>query len=275
VTRLAPEIAAWLASHGVTRPSHVRTMESATLATMLVVDDRVLRWYGDSRFLEEEPDAVVREAAALTALAGTEVPAPRLVAWSQDPPAILSTFVPGEPRTDLPDPEAIRDVLELIHAVDPGPVTAWTYRGYHEGVDLVRPIWWKDAATWERAVVQTGTARPTAALVFIHRDFHPGNILWADGRIRGVVDWVNACLGPAAFDLAHMRVNLAVLRGVDGADVVGDGDPAWDIEAAFGFLDWSSPAALEAWPGPWPHLAAAVARNRLEAFVGRSLARLG
>jgi aminoglycoside phosphotransferase (APT) family kinase protein len=275
VIRLAPEIAAWLASNGVTHPTHVRTIRSATAPTMLVVDDRVLRWYGDGRFLEEEPEPVVREAAALTALAGTEVPAPRLVAWSDDPPAILSTFVPGEPQTDLPDPVAIREVLELIHAVDPGPLGAWTYRGYHEGVDLVRPIWWQDATIWKRAVVQTETARPAAAPVFIHRDFHPGNILWVDGRLSGVVDWVNACLGPAAFDLAHMRVNLAVLHGVDGADLVGDGDPAWDIEAAFGFLDWSSAAALEAWPGPWPHLAAAVARDRLEAFVGRSLARLG
>lgn len=93
--------------------------------------------------------------------------------------------------------------------------------------------------------------------------------------MSGVIDWGNACIGSAAVDLAHLRVNLAVLHRVDVADRVGEGDLAWDIEAALSFLDWSSPAALHAWTGPWPHIVPALARDCLEAFVGRSLARLG
>ena len=128
---------------------------------------------------------------------------------------------------------------------------------------------------WERAVRQTEADRPSADPVVIHRDFHPGNILWVDHRLSAVVDWVDACLGPAAFDLAHLRVNLAVLQGIGAEDVVGDGDSAWDIEAAFGFLDWASEAAVDAWPGPWPRVAATDARRRLEAFIARALANLG
>ena len=178
------------------------------------------------------------------------------------------TRLAGSPDLDIPDPAAIVDLLDAIHAVPPGPLARWSYRGYHEGRDLARPGWWRDAALWERAVRQTTTARPRGPDVFIHRDFHPGNLLWSGRALTGIVDWVNACVGPAEVDVAHLRVNLAVLEDVADADRVVAGDPAWDIEAAFGFLDWGSRDAVEAWPGPWPELDAATARSRLEAFVG-------
>ena len=66
----------------------------------------------------------------------------------------------------------------------------------------------------------------------------------------GVVDWANACLGPAAVDVAHFRVNLAVLHGPATADAVLPGDPAWDLELAMGFLEWGPGA--DAWPAPGP-----------------------
>ncbi len=185
------------------------------------------------------------------------------------------TRLAGSPDLDIPDPAAIIDLLEAIHAVPPGPLTRWSYHGYHEGRDLARPGWWRDAGLWDRAVRQTTTARPGGPAVFIHRDFHPGNLLWRGRALTGIVDWVNACVGPAEVDTAHLRVNLAVLDDVANADRVVAGDPAWDIEAAFDFLDWGSRDAVEAWPGPWPELDAATARIRLEAFVARALARLG
>ena len=88
--------------------------------------------------------------------------------------------------------------------------------------------------------------------------------------LTGIVDWVNACVGPAEVDTAHLRVNLAVLGDVANAERVVAGHPAWDIEAAFDFLDWGSRDAVETWPGPWPELDAATARIRLEAFVAQA-----
>ncbi|WP_081412680.1 phosphotransferase [Fictibacillus gelatini] len=35
---------------------------------------------------------------------------------------------------------------------------------------------------------------PDARNGFIHRDYHPCNVLWEDGRLTGVVDWVNDAL---------------------------------------------------------------------------------
>ena len=274
--RLRPEAQAWLTSVGVPEPRWIRQFGSARTADLIAIDDLVLRWYGGGTFLEVEPDAIAREVATLTSLATTSVPAPRLVAWSEDPPVVLTTLVPGETRTDLPDPGALRAVLDAIHALEPGPLSAWTYRGYHEDTDLRRPAWWRDAELWDRLVRRTKDSRPTAPAVVIHRDFHPDNVLWTGSAITGVVDWGNACLGPAAFDVAHYRVNLAQLHGPEATDALLPGDPAWDIEAALGYLDWwDGPAGIDAWVGYWPHLSAETARSNLERFAARAMAALG
>ncbi|BCP04912.1 hypothetical protein MINTM019_23680 [Mycobacterium paraintracellulare] len=54
--------------------------------------------------------------------------------------------------------------------------------------------------------------------MFLHRDFHPGNILWQQGKISGLVDWVSSCAGPVQEDIAHFRVNLAMHHGQAVAD---------------------------------------------------------
>lgn len=270
-----PAIRHWLEAQGVAVPSQVQPLATATTADLFAIGDLVLRWYGTGSFLDVEPDAVAREVAALTAVGGTPVPAPRLVAWSDDPPAVLMTLVPGRHARNARDPGAVRLVLDAIHATDPGPLGRWSYRGYHEGRDLARPRWWLDAEVWDRASGRTAIGPPDFDPVVIHRDFHPGNVLWANGAISGVVDWGNACLGPAAFDVAHYRVNLATLVGPELTDRRFPGDAAWDIEAALGYIDPWDPVAREAWAGPWPHVPAATARTRLEAFVGRAVARLG
>jgi aminoglycoside phosphotransferase (APT) family kinase protein len=115
---------------------------------------------------------------------------------------------------------------------------------------------------------------PAYEPVTIHRDFHPGNVLWTGADISGIVDWGNACVGPAAFDLAHLRVNLASLAGQAATDATFPGDPSWDIEAALGFIDPWSPEARDEWIGPWPAVPPALARQRVETFVATALAAL-
>ena len=78
---------------------------------------------------------------------------------------------------------------------------------------------------------------PASASQPIHRDLHPANILFRRGRPAAVVDWVNACIGPFASELARGRANLAVLAGLDAADAFlaatgalgRDYDPWWDL----------------------------------------------
>ena len=40
----------------------------------------------------------------------------------------------------------------------------------------------------------------------LHGDFHPGNVLVANGSVAGVIDWPNAGLGEPAADVATTRV---------------------------------------------------------------------
>jgi len=81
--------------------------------------------------------------------------------------------------------------------------------------------------------------------VLLHRDFHPGNVLWRRGTVSGMVDWQGACTGPAAADVAHCRVNLLTF-GIDAAEhftalwqqASGTACHPWaDVVTIIGFLD--------------------------------------
>ena len=197
--------------------------------------DLVLRSYGDPFLVEHAEDCLNREAGALTLLTGTGVPAPGLVAV--DPtaahceyPSLLMTHVAG--RTVLCD-EGLETRVPLlarqlvaIHALRPAErprkyVTLTT-------ADTVVTPKGADAAAWAAAIdVIRGPAPPHQGR-FLHRDFHPGNVLFdvpparpADARITGVVDWAATSWGPADLDVAHCSTNLALLHG-----------PAWGLRFA-------------------------------------------
>ena len=79
----------------------------------------------------------------------------------------------------------------------------------------------------------------------MHRDFHPGNVLWRRGTVTGVVDWPGACTGPAVADVAHCRVNLLTF-GTGAAQrftvfwqqAAGAAHHPWaDVVTITGFLD--------------------------------------
>ena len=71
-----------------------------------------------------------------------------------------------------------------------------------------------------RAVDVIRREPPARQGCFLHRDFHPGDVLFTgtdDGRLRisGVVDWVETSWGPADLDVAHRSTARALLHGVD------------------------------------------------------------
>jgi aminoglycoside phosphotransferase (APT) family kinase protein len=267
------------------------TTEQSVITTADGVE-LVLRRYSVARVLADDPAMPEREVAALGVLATSAVPAPRLVEVHLDhlPPSLLMTLLPGRVELDLPSPPGLRRVLDAIHAVDAAPIAAWRYRPYLADAVLERPVWWPDDGTFRRAASVATSVDPGGTDVFLHRDFHPGNVLWLDGEVSGVVDWSSACVGPAAVDVAHCRVNLALQRGSAAAEAFDSGDPAWDVRAALDFLPWApglaspSPDVVDAWPES-PLIPAWIARGgteppapfireRLIAFVYRALARL-
>ncbi|WP_233580415.1 phosphotransferase family protein [Streptomyces triticirhizae] len=172
-----------------------------------------------------------READALALLAGTDVPAPALVAV--DPtaahcefPSLLMTRLPG--RTVLDDAGVAARVpllarqLVAIHAVRPAERPR-EYEALTTADTVVVPPG-GDAAAWAAAIDLIREPAPAYEGRFLHRDFQPGNVLFdvppgappgapSAARITGVVDWATPSWGPADFDMAHCATNLAVLHG--------------------------------------------------------------
>ncbi|MFI0976154.1 phosphotransferase family protein [Streptomyces sp. NPDC021093] len=206
---------------------------------LLTIDGRdggtrglVLRTFVDVEHAEE---GLNREAGALTQLTGTGVAAPGLVAV--DPtaarceyPSLLMTHLAG--RTALED-EGLETRVPLlarqlvaIHALRPAErpreYVAWTT------ADTVVTPKGADAVAWAAAIDVIRRPAPPYEGRFLHRDFHPGNVLFdvrppgpAGPRITGVVDWAMTSWGPADLDVAHCSANLALLHG-----------PAWGLRFA-------------------------------------------
>ncbi|MEU1596461.1 aminoglycoside phosphotransferase family protein [Streptomyces sp. NPDC005708] len=194
--------------------------------------DLVLRTFVN---VEHAEDWLNRECRALTLLTGTGVPAPGLVAV--DPtaahceyPSLLMTHLAG--RTVLDD-EGLETRVPLlarqlvaIHALRPAErppeYVAWTT------ADTVVTPEGADAAAWAAAIDVIRKPAPPYQGRFLHRDFHPGNVLFdvtppspAGPWITGVVDWAATSWGPADLDVAHCSTNLALLHG-----------PAWGLRFA-------------------------------------------
>ncbi|MEV7001146.1 alpha/beta fold hydrolase [Streptomyces sp. NPDC093982] len=191
----------------------------------LTLDDGselALRTFVKPFFRRHAPGLLTREASVLTLLAAQEgVPAPGLIAVDAtaehcDHPSLLMSLLPGRVRVDDEDLDRRLDLLAAqlaaIHRVVPDerprPYQAWT------SAELVRT---PSGGLWERAVEVIRQEPPAYEGCFLHRDFHPGNVLFGgtgeDCRISGVVDWVETSWGPADLDVAHCSTALALLHG--------------------------------------------------------------
>jgi aminoglycoside phosphotransferase (APT) family kinase protein len=226
---------------------------SSAVHAVDLVDGRalVLRRFVRVEWLEQEPDVPAREAAALVALRACALPTPGLVGADPDglafgDPAILMTRLPGaiewRPRELDGFLRRLAALLPAIHATPVpgsglGPYRLWLPEASSP------PAWSARPAMWERAFATFSEPPPSGPSVFLHRDFHPGNVLWDGGEVSGVVDWPNACVGVPESDIGYCRNNLARALGLEAADRflalcgVEDYDPYWDIVAAVGGFD--------------------------------------
>ncbi len=97
------------------------------------------------------------------------------------------------------------------------------------------------AAARERVLAWGGWGDERIAV--LHGDFWPGNLLWRDGRLVGIIDWEDACLGDPLADVAISRLDLLWLFGEEAAQCFTEAygsrcviDPErlalWDLRAA-------------------------------------------
>jgi aminoglycoside phosphotransferase (APT) family kinase protein len=97
-------------------------------------------------------------------------------------------------------------------------VTIRPYRPYELGRDLGPPPWTRHPKAWAKAIELYEGPPPLVEQRLIHRDYHPGNVLWRRGRVSGIVDWQSASVGSPEADVAHCRSNLVDHFSIAAAD---------------------------------------------------------
>jgi len=112
------------------------------------------------------------------------------------------------------------DAQIRLHALDPGPLLAAvsaggrdpatiTFEGQLAGI--IATVEQFSLAGLKPAVDWLNTRRPSAELprTICHGDFHPLNILAQNGKVTGVIDWVNVVVAPAEMDVGSAIANIA------------------------------------------------------------------
>ncbi|MFB7496535.1 phosphotransferase family protein [Streptomyces sp. NPDC056161] len=255
----------------------------------------VLRSFVEPFFVRHAEGLLTREATVLRLLGETDVPAatPAAVdATAQycDHPSLLMSLLPGTVR--LGDQgaddraELLARQLVRIHRL---PVTVQqrprTYQAWASPERVTPPAATERPELWRLAVDVIRREPPAYQGCFLHRDFHPGNVLFTgtddDPQISGVVDWVEASWGPADLDVAHCSTALALLHGIPtgmrfadryvaaGGTLAEDGTAHlyWRLLDALGFAPDAEKVAV-----PWRELGrvdltAGVLTHRLEGYI--------
>jgi Ser/Thr protein kinase RdoA (MazF antagonist) len=141
--------------------------------------------------------------------------------------------------------DELAGMLARIHAlaVDAKPFEPWL-----EPARLAPPPDARRPAVWREAFRRAADPAPPTRARFVHRDYQHFNVLWSRGRLTGVVDWGEACRGPADVDVGHCRLNLALLFSAElaerfreryQAEASREVDPWWDLHALLSYgPDW-------------------------------------
>jgi aminoglycoside phosphotransferase (APT) family kinase protein len=291
----------WIESMTGARVLSVAVLPGATASLLHSVEiestagrhSLVLRRFVNKEWVEREPDVAIREGLSLQHANRAGLPVPELIAVDRDGthcgvPATLAGRIPGrvvlEPADRVSWLRGLAESAARIHRVDAAGFR-WKYRRYNEGHRLSVPKWSKQQEAWKKAIEIVDGPPRSYSESFVHRDYHPSNVLWQNGRISGVVDWVNGCRGPAGIDVAWCRHNLANLHGVSMADdflaayITEAGsefeyDPYWDLMSVVELLP-GPPSMYEGWrAGGVSLISDALMRERVDDYVKSVVARL-
>jgi aminoglycoside phosphotransferase (APT) family kinase protein len=92
--------------------------------------------------------------------------------------------------------------------------------------------------------------------VVLHGDYWPGNALWRDGQLTGIIDWEDAAFGDPLADVAIARLEIAWQSGTAAMDMFtheylrlrpASGTatlPLWDLRTALRACEFP----IETWP---------------------------
>ncbi|MBX7131528.1 MAG: phosphotransferase [Fimbriimonadaceae bacterium] len=208
-------------------------------------------------------DPVQQEFLTLSRVTEAGIPAPKPLAANHE--LLLLEYLSGTSTAAPQDVESFVDqmaeVLATIHDTDLGSgqfdfllETRFAFRppGRTPNLDL------RESDVIEAAVSRA--PRTPWRPVLRHGDFWPGNLLWTDGQLTGVVDWENALRGPALADLSITRLDIRWVLGRRAAERFTDRYlkmrpldltdlTYWDLRAALRPME-----NLEEWAGAYAAL---------------------
>ena len=189
------------------------------------VEQRVAaRRYTSELPFQPGPPTIAGEVSTLIQLKGLNVPAPRLL--GSDPsgdvagrPTLVMTRLPGRLSLQPDDPSAwTTSLAEMLITVHSLLVAAPPYEPWLDLTALKVPPWTNRPDVWRAALELLASPPPSEPEGFVHGDYQQFNVLWHRGRISGVLDWTGSWFGPPDVDVAHARLNLVCLYGVERAE---------------------------------------------------------
>ena len=237
-----------------------------------------VRWPGGRRsVLKWRPHTVLADllsgplaVADILRRDGFPAPATELTAQIGHAVAVVQELLPGR-KTDQFDHAVLEQALALNEALSGRllghtsiPSVELHLQSDGPGYCLHDPLrgHGRRSVALQRWVASVGAAHPQhlPGHDAVHQDFHPGNLLTAEGSITGVVDWDGAARGDRRFDLVTLRFGLhttpsaaGVVERLDAVlDTVPDQvlRPAW-AHMSLRMADWAirhfSPADVEVW----------------------------
>jgi aminoglycoside phosphotransferase (APT) family kinase protein len=215
------------------------------------IDEVVVR-VGD----ESSVALLATEAAALEAIAASDVPGPRLLGVAMGGPgtpdvfALVMTRVPGSSRSTVePSTARLRALGAAVAMVHAAPVPTSPHLPVRQrpiepvDFDAVRRCEPARSLLVEAEVVLRRIPMPDHTPVLVHGDFWYGNTMWDHDQLTGIIDWECAGIGHPGIDLGMQRCDAALVVGLSGAHAVlagyesAIGRPAadvayWDVAAA-------------------------------------------
>ena len=125
--------------------------------------------------------------------------------------------------------------------------------------------------------------------VLLHGDYWTGNLLWRNDDLTGIIDWEDAWMGPALYDLAITRIDLAYTFGKNAARQFTEtyltarkvncaNLPIWDLVAALQLIRFIN-HNLQGWsrfysPYGRQDLTAEVIAGRINQFTEDAVSQL-
>lgn len=168
---------------------------------------------------------VRREAHALDLARAAGVPAPVVVSIDDhgvlDQPTLVLSFIEGRPPAGSINThgraEQMAEELARVHS-------ARLDARYHELLEHYLPGEGDDGVTVPDALAAHRLGPPLLDRIrllrkklvdvhacFVHGDYHPGNTLWSDSDLVGIVDWEIAGIADPAFDVAYCATDIRYL----------------------------------------------------------------